>query len=638
MVDIPIIDAEYYHTWAASLASGRGGEEGTYFMSPLYPYLLSILYSLLTPSLKLVLIFQAIMGIILIYLTYKIGTILFNRTTGLVCALLTAFYRPFIYYEGVLLTATLILLLNAVILLILLKQSRRGWVDIIAGILLGLSALARPNILLFALMLIAVFLIIPSKRDFRRAVFIVLGLAIVLIPTSYRNFRAGGEWVLTTAGAGMNFFAGNNPDAEGIYWEAPFITSAEPWYENEDFRREASLHTGRNLTINESSHYWLGQGLAYITDQPLHYMQLLLKKLFLFFHSTEIPNNLSIYAAIQFSNLLLYIPFTFAFIAPIGFVSWVLNWRESKMFIPNVYGIAYLASTLIFFAASEYRLPVLLVLLPLFSAGIVQFIRYLRESQWKSAGKFVLLVILFAVPVNMSTGFTDNLQSSRMDYFNLGSVLQKQRRFDEAAGMFQHALFIDPEFVEAHRALADSYHALCLREEAAEEFIRAGINPEPELILLDAENLLYAAQTKAQLGDHIGALESYDEALNIHPDPPAYAYYNMAYLNLQMGDIARALDEAQIAASIDPNEARISYLQGWICENRGWWDKALEHYLKALEDNPTLHEARVRAALVYIERGENKKAAKMIEPIIGIELNSRELTAQVIEIAGIVGY
>jgi len=79
----------------------------------------------------------------------------------------------------------------------------------------------------------------------------------------------------------------------------------------------------------------------------------------------------------------------------------------------------------------------------------------------------------------MPTRFTSSLASPRMDFFNLGSVLQKQNRHQEAIGLFKHTLTLDPAFTEAHIALADSYSALGLRDAAAEEFRRAGLNPNP---------------------------------------------------------------------------------------------------------------------------------------------------------------
>lgn len=634
IVEVPIIDSEYYH----NLAAGSGGEEGAYFMSPLLPTILSFLYSIFGAYPQVGLIFQAICGLLVVYLVYCLGTKLFNRWSGLAAAILAAFYRPFIYYEGILLTATLILVLNSLALLLLLSEKRRTFYDLSAGIILGISALARPNILLFALMLLLFFVSSPSRYGFRRAGLLFLGLVIVLAPTAYRNYRHSGHWVLVSAGAGMNFYAGNNPDAEGIYREAPFIRSAEPEFENLDYRLEASRRIGRELDIVEASGFWMREGLEFIVHQPATYFQLLLRKFFLFFHNTEIPNNLSVYAAMAFSRILRLIPLSFGLLAPIGLTLWFSRLNRTGMAIINIYGLSLLLTTLLFFAASEYRLPIMLVLIPLSANGIILIIQKAKEKRYKVLAQFIITAILFAVAINLPTRFTSQLQSPRMDFFNLGSVLQKYDQHEKAASMLQRALIVDPDFLEAHSALGDSYHALGLWEQAAVEFQMAGIDAERELLLLDAEELLATAEQLAKSGDLTQSLKMYEEATAVHPEPPAYIYFNMAYLNLQLGDTVRAFDELRLATDTDPNEPRVPYLWGLIHENRKEWPEASQKFIKAMAMDPSFHLARAHAALACLEQGDLDQAARLIEPIARKITSDPELTRLIEHICRRVGY
>jgi len=638
MVDVPIIDSEYYHELAKSLAEGKGGEEGVFFMSPLYPYVLALLYLIFGSYVHVGLIFQALLGVLLVYLIYRIGERLFGQNVGLLSAFFAAFYRPFVYYEGVLLTSVLILVLNALILLLLISPHRTNFRYFAAGLLLGLSALARPNVLLFAAILIVFFIVKSGDGGLRRPAFLLLGLALVLAPVAYRNYQVSGSWVLTTAGAGMNFYAGNNPQAEGIYWEAPFLRSAEPKYENEDYRLEASRRLGRVLSITEASSYWFQQGLSYIVHQPISYLQLLFRKLYLFFHRTEIPNNLSIYAAQDFSKTLRLIPLGFGLIAPLGIAFWFMRARQSDMVIANLYILSYLLATLLFFVASEYRLPVLLMLLPFAAAALASLWNNIKCAQWKAVSRLALLTVLFAVPINASTVFTASLSSPRMDFFNLGSVLQKQERHAEAAGMFNRALIVDPDFAEAHRALGDSYHALKQFDKAAEEFKRAGLVADDELSMLDAEDLFLQAQTQARNGNYSQSLKLFEEGVSLHPDPPAFAYYNMASLNLYLGDTTRAIDELNIAASIEPNDFRTPYTLGLIYENRAEWSLAKDQFLTSLELSGTFHPARIHAALACLEVSDTLQAARLIEPLIGQDLRDTQLTTLAAEIAKRVGF
>jgi tetratricopeptide (TPR) repeat protein len=638
LAGIPIIDAAYYHNLAASLAVGMNGEEGVFFMSPLLSAVLSVFYKIFGVFPQVGLVIHALCGVLIVYLIYRIGVSLFDQNVGLLSAFLAAFYRPFIYYEGVLLTATLILVLNAVMLLLLLSKNRGGWIYLLAGVLLGVSALARPDILLFGVMLAALFALSPGRFGLRCSFILIAGVALVLFPTTYRNYASSGHFVLVTAGAGMNFYAGNNPQAEGIYWEAPFIRSAEPDFENQDYRMEASRRAGTDLDVVQTSKYWLEEGLKFIVNHPVSYLQLLLKKLFLFFHHTEIPNNLSIYVAMAFSRLLRLLPFTFGLLAPVGFAFWLQRPFREGLAVVNVYGLSCLLTTLIFFAASEYRLPIMLVLIPLAGKGILELLLSLKEKRYKTLLQHAGIVILFALAVNMPTRFTNQLQSPRMDYFNIGSVLQKQERNEDAASMLQRALIIDPEFTEAHALLGDSYHALGHHEQAIEEFRLAGLDPRREMAYLDAESLLMKAQALAQSGQLVAGLKAYEEAVFIHPEPPAYVYFNIAFLNLQLGDTARAIDELTLTAEIDPEEPRVPFLLGSINEARGEWSLAADNYSKALAANPSFHLARAHAAFAYLELGDMDQAARLIEPIARQVTADPELTRLIEHICRRVGY
>ncbi|MBU0518428.1 tetratricopeptide repeat protein [bacterium] len=638
LVTTPIIDSEFYHFWAKALATGQGGDSSVFFMSPLYPYLLSVIYRIFAVDPHYVLMVQFLGGILLVYLIYSLARELFSEKIALTSALIAALYQPFIYYEGVLLSANLILLLNAAFLLILVRKQEMGWLNLFAGILMGLSALARPNILLFAFLLIVYLIFNLKNTNWRKLVLITCGLLLVLLPVGIRNYIVGGEFVLVTAGTGMNFYAGNSPHAEGIYWEAPFLRSAEPQYENDDYRQEAARRTGTPMTVGEASKYWFGEGIQFIKSHPLSYLQLLLRKLFLFFHSTEIPNNLSLYINLIFSSVLRLVPFTFGLIVPLGLFFWLRRYHSSIPVILHIYGLSYLAATLLFFAASEYRLPVVVVLIPLTAAGFWWFVDHIRAAEWEKLAGPLLIALLLALAINMPTVFTNVIKSPRMDYFNLGSVLLKKHDFATAAGMFNRAILIDLDFKEAHRGLGDAFHGLEQYENAADEFKRAGLDPDAEIAYLDAENLFYEAEMKARFGDFYGAWNDYNAGIAGHPGPPLHVYYNIAFMSLQLGDTLRALDEVRIALNYAPTEPKILFLQGWIYEQQGMYKEALASFKIAMEQNPSLPEARAHAAFVCLQLGDKLRAAELIEPLVGRKFDDADMNQLVRDVAAEAGF
>jgi len=478
ILDVPIIDSKFYHSWAASLAAEEAQPKQLFFMSPLYPYFLSVLYRIFGAHPRVAVVVQLLMGVFLVFLINRLGTRIFDEKVGLLTAALAALYRPFVYYESVLLSATLILCLNGLALLLILSPRKRPTDYVAAGLLLGLSALARPNVLLFGLLALG-YLLFKSKSERRLAFYWILGFALILGPVAYRNYQVSGRLVLATAGLGMNFYAGNNAEAQGIYSEAPFIRSAEPEFEEKDYLAEATRRTGKDLDAVEASQFWLRQGLFFILEKPGRYVGLWMRKFFLFFHSTEIPNNLSLYAVSAFSFVLKLLPFTFGLLAPFGAAYWLLNHRKMKGTLIHVYGLSYLAATLLFFAASEYRLPILLILLPCSAAALLEIWKKVKQHEAGQIVRLAVFTLLFALVMNMPMSFTTSLTSPRMDFFNMGITLQEGGRHEEAVGLLKRSLSVDPSFAAAHIALGESYLQLGQSEAAQEEFRRGGA-PMPQ--------------------------------------------------------------------------------------------------------------------------------------------------------------
>ena len=83
---------------------------------------------------------------------------MWNKEVGLVGAGSLSLYGILIFYDGALLTASPILFLNTWALFLLFGREKPHWTFLVgAGILLGLSATARPFSLLFALMMVPIF-------------------------------------------------------------------------------------------------------------------------------------------------------------------------------------------------------------------------------------------------------------------------------------------------------------------------------------------------------------------------------------------------------------------------------------------------------------------------------------------------
>ncbi len=122
-------------------------------------------------------------------------------------------------------------------------------------------------------------------------------------------------------------------------------------------------------------------------------------------------------------------------------------------------------------------------------------------------------------------------------HHNLGLVLGKQRRFEQAILAYQRAVELKPDFVDAHHNLATTLAQLGRHDDAAASFRRAvELQPDAAAAHHRLGTLLH------RQGELAEALASYDRAIVLDPANGEY-HYNRAVLWLASGDFARGWPE-----------------------------------------------------------------------------------------------
>jgi len=453
LFEVLLLDSEFYDRQAKALVAGQGWGEGVFFMNPLYPYFLALIYWACEARWWVVGAIQAALGAINCGLIYALGLAAWGRREGLVGAGLAAVYGVFIFYDGALLTATPILFFNLAALGSLLRWKEgggRAWLWG-AGICLGLSALARPLVLLFVGLLGGWFW---TQRRLRAWGLVCLGCGVVLGPAVARNWLVGGEFVLTTSSAGMNFYVGNNPLATGIYAQAEFVPSAEPDQEREGFLREAQRRAGQPLTPAQASRFWLAEGLGFIRAEPGAYLGLLWRKFYLFWNDVESQNNLSYYLARDWVPLLRFCALDWGLVAPLALAAWGVLFRDRREALLEWYATAYLLGCLLFFVSSEYRLPAVPLLLLYAGRGLLWAREQWRLRAWRKLGALALATLLLGGGINHSDDLVRRLKSRRVDYYNFGMLYERRGEYRRAEELVRQALAIDPQFGPGLQALA----------------------------------------------------------------------------------------------------------------------------------------------------------------------------------------
>ena len=619
LVRLPVIDAAFYHTWAVGISSGDLIGDHIFFMSPLYPYLMGLIYAVLGSAPWKVMAVQGLAGIGTVLLLYRWSTLISNRRVGLTAAVFAAVYGPFIFYDATLLTSSLIIFLSAVILNLCesARINHKATVLWAIGIAIGLSALTRPLVLLFLPFFFAVLFLNDRTTWFKRSIIVSAGVAILLFPVGVRNLVVGGEFTLTTSSAGMNFYVGNNPEATGLYWEAPFLTSVEPEFEDEDYRMEASLRVQKELTTGEAGSFWLRESLNWIVNNPVDYLVLLGRKVYYFLNRAEFANNVSIHLAKAESPLMRYNPIGFWIIAPLGFAGLILMIRRfgwTRLSIASTWILAYFIGGLLFFVSSEYRLPILLPLLVGAAYLVVEIVEQVRKRDADKVLRLVAMGLIFLPLVNFRTDFIRGGENARMDWFNIGNTLMKLNRHDEAIVRFKNSLEIDPYFAEGLQKLAEAYYrsgdldkaveigkrfdldsqtmlgiirgsahleGYALLNEgkyraAMEEFIAAGWTVEAAEAETTRISLLNQAQKAYLTGNREESLDLFREVYAMDTAITPSLAYNIAHIQWELGRSDSAEFYVETALEVDSMNFPSMQLLARIYNAAGRYDEADE--------------------------------------------------------------
>ena len=222
-----ILDSAVYDKWAKALVWGGAFPPTRLMQAPLYPWFLSLIYRVFGPNLTAVRSVQALLGVLACaFITIYTRRLFRSSTAGIIAGLLAALYLPSIFYEGVILPATLILFLNSLFLMLIAPDSRPpGPARLMAaGFVLGLSVMAKPvALLLLPFAILHIRLVkdhsshdIPTEakntgpvtgaRFLRYSAALIVGVIFAVAPLTIRNARMTGTFMTLTTGGGINFY------------------------------------------------------------------------------------------------------------------------------------------------------------------------------------------------------------------------------------------------------------------------------------------------------------------------------------------------------------------------------------------------------------------------------------------------
>ena len=544
-----MLDSYYYHRWAIDVISGNFWGSDVFFLRPLYPYLLALVYAVFGRHVLAVQMVQTILATASCLLLYDATRRIFGRRPAVFASFGFALTGILVFYTGTLLYVELTVFLSLLFLWLVLVAAQRIWFWIAAGVCFGLLVICRPEVLPLLPFLLAWLRHRPPVHRYNLAAMTVAALVVVaLVPI--RNYIVARDPVLFTAHSGINFYYGNNPAADGT-WQPTSELERGPGFSHERLKRISRTIDGRQVSWSAASSYWTRRGIGFITHQPGRYVQLLGRKLLLFLSNYEVPNDYYPETA-RAASLPLRLAFlSFGLVLALALPGMFWAWpRRARALPAYLFVAAYLVSALLFYVLSRLRAPVLPFLLMFAGFGLSEIVGSLRQRRVTHAFAGIAIAavacaVSVLIPVQRRT-------YSAQAWTQAGNIWLSERQVGPAIEALNRALAVQPNAYAARYSLVMALAGSGRVEQAEAEFeqlAKSGTSSVEGRALVR----LAAARIAIARRDFTQAIALYRQDLAEYPDN-AEAHYLLGLVYVSIDSLVQAHEQLTRTLALDPGQ------------------------------------------------------------------------------------
>jgi hypothetical protein len=514
-------DMKFYADWGRRIAAGHWSDPHAFYGLPGYAFLIGNIFKLAGFSPYTIAFLQTFSEAAIAALIFLLALWAYRgsraRIIGALAALGWVLFQPAQAFSLIFMPTTWgVLAFWGAVLWSVRSTSRSLWKPWAAiGVLIGGAATLVATVLLVLPIAIA-----AAARNLRKpgAVlaatgFLLGGVAVGTSPCWYHNCFVAREPVFLSAHGGLNFWIGNNPDANGYPKLTAGLRGTQEGMLNDSIRL-AETAAGHPLSRAEVSRYWSDKAHAFIAGHPVQWLGLMAIKV----------RNLS--NATQYDDLSVINPMwqegvltpglRFGPVAVLAIAGLALAWRRDPQARWIALAVALsLAAVLPVFVTERYRLAAVPGLLLLAAGGLTGLGEAVSERNWKRAGIWLgaacagTLVAYF--PIREPTLLW-------LDDYNSGLRHLESRHIKIARALFQRALAHSPQNPDILTALGTS----CLKVNdlnGARRYYGQALQIEPKAVEA-LNNLAIVAAIEGRWAEAIKFLET---ALQIEPDDPKMA-------------------------------------------------------------------------------------------------------------------
>ncbi|MCK4857350.1 MAG: tetratricopeptide repeat protein [candidate division Zixibacteria bacterium] len=610
-----ILDPGYYHKLALAIAGGNIIGSEVFFKAPLYPYFLAAIYALFGESIFIARLIQIILGSFSCVLIYLLARHFYASKIAVTAGIIAALYGPLIMFDSELLIPVLVIFLNLLSILLLLKYEDSGnkWTLFISALILGLSGLARPNVLI--LVPGVIFWLYrycrKSKPQWKKsALLYVVGVVIMLVPLVARNYAVSGQLVLFGNYGGYNFLIGNNAQADG---KTAILPGTSPDFQQGylDAVKIANRISGRNLSTGELGWVWFKLGFDFISSNPLAWLGLESKKLVYLISAFELPNNRHICFFAARSPVLKallwdkYVSLPFGILLPLALVAVAARQVRRDQFPLYFFVIAYSLSILLFFVTSRFRLPVIPIMIIWGAAGGWSIWQTFRQKKYRRLGRLLAIFLAAAIlgngltylspfSVRPPTEYESHLLLGDA-YYAAGEYHQARAELFAAARLYAKSPRVFNSLGNTHRALGENLLAI--------EYYQRGIAADSSY-----EPVKRSLASLYKHNNNIGDLYDLVQAEVIRNPTCNWALKEYAHIHTLMGELSLAADLYEQAFQADTTDFEALFKKAEALLNQDLRQEAEREYRRLLEYQPNSIEAHANLGQVYARQNRLQDA------------------------------
>jgi tetratricopeptide (TPR) repeat protein len=325
--------------------------------------------------------------------------------------------------------------------------------------------------------------------------------------------------------------------------------------------------------------------------------------------------------------------------------------------------------------AAKWRLRSITLAIPAGAClSVLMVCTWLQVGHWRDGST------LFRHAINVTHG-------NYIAHYNLGNILLKEGKTDEAIEHYRKAAEIHVNYVDAHYNLGIAFSARKKYAEAIEAYRSVlKLRKDHKRVLArladalakngqldeavsyynralerkgeDTEVLNNLALALAKKGKPDEAIKCYNKSLEIDPNSvevlnnlgnawidkkefgpavrcyekalslnPGFAetYYNLANALKQMGELEKAVLNYRRALEFKPEDVDVHYGLGLALAELKAYDEAALHYRKAIELNPNFAQAYYNLGITFVNQNRVEEAIEQFRQVLRIHPNDAEM-------------